>query len=40
MRNPVGPLPSSIYWRRRAVLLSVVGLLALLIVWVVGSGGG
>ncbi|MET7913810.1 hypothetical protein ABZS98_37430 [Streptomyces avermitilis] len=40
MRNPVGPLPSSIYWRRRAVLLSVVGLLALLVVWVVGSGGG
>ncbi|MFD7714003.1 hypothetical protein [Streptomyces sp. NPDC059786] len=43
LRNPVGPLPSSIYWRRRAVLLSVVGLLALLVVWVVtlrGGGGG
>ncbi|WP_435224667.1 hypothetical protein [Streptomyces sp. Tue6028] len=40
LRNPVGPLPSTIYWRRRAVLLSVVALLALLIVWVVGSGGG
>ncbi|MDW4910228.1 hypothetical protein RB628_34100 [Streptomyces sp. ADMS] len=42
MRNPVGPLPSSIYWRRRAVLLSVLALLTLLIVWVVtsGSGGG
>ena len=40
MRNPVGPLPSTIYWRRRAVLLSMVALLALLIVWVVGSGGG
>ncbi|MEU9291054.1 hypothetical protein AB0D57_42170 [Streptomyces sp. NPDC048275] len=40
MRNPVGPLPSSIYWRRRAVLLSVVALLALLIAWVVGTGGG
>ncbi|MGW3648118.1 hypothetical protein [Streptomyces sp. NPDC000878] len=40
MRNPVGPLPSSIYWRRRAVLLSVLGLLTLLVVWVVASGGG
>ncbi|MGQ4388301.1 hypothetical protein [Streptomyces sp. SAS_270] len=40
MRNPVGPLPSTIYWRRRAVLLCMVALLALLIVWVVGSGGG
>ncbi|MGI5377260.1 hypothetical protein ACQEV2_24045 [Streptomyces sp. CA-251387] len=40
LRNPVGPLPSSIYWRRRAVLLSVVALLALLITWVVASGGG
>ncbi len=40
MRNPVGPLPSSIYWRRRAVLASVVALIALLVVWVVSSGGG
>lgn len=40
MRNPVGPLPSTIYWRRRAVLLSLVAVLALLIVWVVGTGGG
>ncbi|MFE7650249.1 hypothetical protein [Streptomyces phaeoluteigriseus] len=40
MRNPVGPLPSSIYWRRRVVLLSVLALLALLITWVVTSGGG
>ncbi|MGW0967894.1 hypothetical protein [Streptomyces sp. NPDC002516] len=40
LRNPVGPLPSTIYWRRRAVLLSVLGLLALLTVWVVGTGGG
>ncbi|WP_337192083.1 hypothetical protein [Streptomyces sp. HUCO-GS316] len=39
LRNPVGPLPSSIYWRRRAVLLSMLALLALLIAWVVGSGG-
>ncbi|WP_438319109.1 hypothetical protein ACSHWO_15395 [Streptomyces sp. HUAS TT3] len=40
MRNPVGPLPSSIYWRRRAVLASVVALLALLAVWAVSSSGG
>ncbi|MFF6997784.1 hypothetical protein ACFY93_22880 [Streptomyces sp. NPDC008313] len=40
LRNPVGPLPSTIYWRRRAVLLSVLGLLALVVVWVVTSGGG
>ncbi|MFJ8543920.1 hypothetical protein ACIRFH_18200 [Streptomyces sp. NPDC093586] len=40
LRNPVGPLPSSIYWRRRAVLLSVFALLALLITWVVVVGGG
>ncbi|MGW2382730.1 hypothetical protein [Streptomyces sp. NPDC001658] len=40
LRNPVGPLPSTIYWRRRAVLVSVVALLALLITWIVTSGGG
>ncbi|WP_333775987.1 hypothetical protein [Streptomyces sp. IBSBF 3136] len=40
LRNPVGPLPSSIYWRRRAVLLSLLALLALVIVWIVVSGGG
>ncbi|MEU9481323.1 hypothetical protein [Streptomyces sp. NPDC048191] len=40
LRNPVGPLPSSIYWRRRVVLLSAVVVSALLITWVVTSGGG
>ncbi|MFE9255855.1 hypothetical protein [Streptomyces sp. NPDC006879] len=40
LRNPVGPLPSSIYWRRRAVLASVVALLAILAVWTVSYGGG
>jgi hypothetical protein len=40
MRNPVGPLPSSIYWRRRAVALCVLALLALLAFWAVNSGGG
>ncbi|MHC5908474.1 hypothetical protein ACVNF4_32030 [Streptomyces sp. S6] len=38
LRNPVGPLPSTIYWRRRAVLLSVLALLTLLIAWIVLSG--
>lgn len=40
LRNPVGPLPSTIYWRRRAVLLSVLALLTLLVAWIVLSGGG
>ncbi len=40
LRNPVGPLPSSIYWRRRAVALSVVALLSLLALWVFSLGGG
>ncbi|MFF4170027.1 hypothetical protein [Streptomyces sp. NPDC001744] len=40
LRNPVGPLPSTIYWRRRAVALCLVALLALLTVWVVTSAGG
>ncbi|WP_200263592.1 hypothetical protein [Streptomyces sp. HSG2] len=39
LRNPVGPLPSSIYWRRRAILVSVVVLAALLITWAVTAGG-
>lgn len=39
LRNPVGPLPSSIYWRRRAVAASLVALIALLIAWFVSSGG-
>ncbi|MGV9424518.1 hypothetical protein ACWDO7_09565 [Streptomyces sp. NPDC003656] len=40
LRNPIGPLPSSIYWRRRVVLVSVVAVLALLVTWIVTSGGG
>ncbi|MFI5977829.1 hypothetical protein [Streptomyces sp. NPDC051452] len=40
LRNPVGPLPSSIYWRRRAVMLSVLALLALVIAWIFVAGGG
>jgi hypothetical protein len=40
LRNPIGPLPASIYWRRRVLLVSGVALLALLIVWITTSGGG
>ncbi|MEW1721802.1 hypothetical protein [Streptomyces sp. NPDC093109] len=40
LRNPVGPLPSTIYWRRRAVAATLIALLALLVVWVVSIGGG
>ncbi|MFG2092635.1 hypothetical protein [Streptomyces sp. NPDC048612] len=40
LRNPIGPLPSSIYWRRRAVALTIVVLLALLVVWALNWGGG
>lgn len=43
MRNPVGPLPSSIYWRRRVVVLCLLAVAAVLVVWGVnssGSGGG
>ncbi|MFF1476525.1 hypothetical protein ACFVYD_02875 [Streptomyces sp. NPDC058301] len=40
LRNPVGPLPSSIYWRRRAVALSLLALVVVVILWAVSSGGG
>ena len=40
MRNPVGPLPSSIYWRRRVVALCLLALVAAIVVWAVNSGGG
>ncbi|MBL1101693.1 hypothetical protein [Streptomyces coffeae] len=43
LRNPIGPLPSSIYWRRRAVALALLVLLVLLVIWASdwgGSGGG
>ncbi len=40
VRNPVGPLPSSIYWRRRAVVLCLFAIVAAIVVWLVTSGGG
>lgn len=40
LRNPIGPLPSSIYWRRRAVALVLLALLALIVGWALSLGGG
>lgn len=37
--DPVGPLPASIYWRRRALALAAV-IVVLLLVWAVLPGGG
>lgn len=39
LRNPIGPLPSTIYWRRRAVAATLIALLAALVAWAVTSGG-
>lgn len=38
MLHPVGPLPASVYWRRRVFALAVV-LVLLLIIWLVAGGG-
>jgi hypothetical protein len=40
MRNPVGPLPSTIYWRRRVVALCLLVLVVVIIIWAVNLGGG
>ncbi|MEW2549648.1 hypothetical protein AB0910_28430 [Streptomyces sp. NPDC047002] len=40
LRNPVGPLPSSIYWRRRSVAAALIVLVAVLVAWIVTAGGG
>ena len=40
LRNPVGPLPSSIYWRRRFVALVVLAAVVALIGWLLFGGGG
>ncbi|WP_203843163.1 adhesin [Winogradskya humida] len=39
MRSTVGPLPSAVYWRRRAVVLGAV-LLGIIVLFVSCSGGG
>ncbi|MFJ5230714.1 hypothetical protein ACIQBJ_12585 [Kitasatospora sp. NPDC088391] len=41
LRQPVGPLPASIYWRRRVVAMTVLALVLLLVGWLVfGRDGG
>lgn len=40
LRNPIGPLPSSIYWRRRAVALALLALLVLLTLWALSLNAG
>ncbi|AQA13230.1 hypothetical protein [Streptomyces malaysiensis] len=39
LRNPIGPLPSSIYWRRRAVALALFIAIVLVVIWAFGWGG-
>ncbi|MBO3681440.1 hypothetical protein [Streptomyces sp. NEAU-YJ-81] len=39
LRNPIGPLPSSIYWRRRIVGLALFVVIVLLVIWAFGWGG-
>ncbi|WP_345697756.1 hypothetical protein [Kitasatospora terrestris] len=41
LRQPVGPLPASIYWRRRLIVLAALAAILVLIVWLTyGTGGG
>ncbi|MGW3040711.1 hypothetical protein ACWC9T_11840 [Kitasatospora sp. NPDC001159] len=43
LRQPVGPLPASIYWRRRVIVLAAVAAVIALIAWLMtdqGGGGG
>ncbi|MFC7217019.1 hypothetical protein ACFQLX_02360 [Streptomyces polyrhachis] len=39
LRNPIGPLPATIYWRRRAVLAVLVALLSASMAWALTLGG-
>ncbi|CDR07924.1 hypothetical protein [Streptomyces iranensis] len=39
LRNPIGPLPSSIYWRRRAIALALLVVIILVVIWAFGWGG-
>ncbi|RKE19766.1 hypothetical protein [Streptomyces sp. TLI_171] len=41
LRQPVGPLPASIYWRRRVVVLTALAIILLVVGWLAfGSGRG
>ena len=39
LRQPVGPLPASIYWRRRLVVLVTLAVVAVLVAWLVSVSG-
>ncbi|RAJ35274.1 hypothetical protein K353_05141 [Kitasatospora sp. SolWspMP-SS2h] len=39
LRQPVGPLPASIYWRRRAVVLVALAVVLLVVGWLTLGGG-
>ena len=39
MRQPVGPLPASIYWRRRVVVLAALAVVIALVAWLVTGSG-
>ncbi|BAJ29228.1 MULTISPECIES: hypothetical protein [Kitasatospora] len=40
LRQPVGPLPASIYWRRRVVVLSALAVVLLVVGWLAFGPGG
>ncbi|WP_380278378.1 hypothetical protein [Kitasatospora purpeofusca] len=40
LRQPVGPLPASIYWRRRIVVLVAAVAVAALVIWLMTDQGG
>jgi hypothetical protein len=40
VRNPVGPLPSSIYWRRRAIVACLFAIVLAAAAWALTHGGG
>lgn len=40
LRQPVGPLPASIYWRRRLVVLVAVAAVVALLFWLMSDQGG
>ncbi|MFD7989083.1 hypothetical protein ACFV4M_37685 [Kitasatospora indigofera] len=40
LRQPVGPLPASIYWRRRVVVLAALAAVLALVLWLTSDQGG
>lgn len=39
LRHPVGPLPPSVYWRRRLLILAALIVLVVLVAWACANGG-